>query len=87
MSAFRQSGRGPNAGVPRRRLAAAVGADGRELFYTALDGALMSVPSARGRTFSAGTPVALLRNGATTAGWRCCQRRGTYDVAPDGSDS
>ena len=57
--------------------------DGRELFYTAVDGAIMRVPIAPGPTFSAGTPVALFARRYYN-GLGLLERPGTYDVAPDG---
>jgi len=54
--------------------------DGRELFYVALDGTLMSVPvsdRASNRTF--GTPTALFQTRAHPG-----TLRNSYDVSPDG---
>jgi serine/threonine-protein kinase len=56
---------------------------GRELFYTALDGSLMSVPVQSGATFTAGTPTKLFE-GTYYAGRGVLSRGGTYDVSPDG---
>jgi tRNA A-37 threonylcarbamoyl transferase component Bud32 len=57
--------------------------DGRELFYTAVDGALMRVPIHPGTTFSAGTPTPLFARRYYN-GLGLLERPGTYDVAPDG---
>jgi len=56
-------------------------ADGRELFYRALDGKLMAVPIGAGAEFEAGSPVALFAPRAAPG------RLGLgtfYDVARDG---
>ena len=58
-------------------------ANGRELFYTALDGSLMSVPVSSGLTFAWGTPVMLFPN-SFYVGRGVLSRGGTYDVFPDG---
>ncbi len=55
---------------------------GRELFYTRLDGTLMSVPVGLGPTFTWGTSTPLLR-GPYFAG-PAVLSSGTYDVTPDG---
>ncbi len=57
--------------------------DGRELFYTALDGLLMSAPIEPGPTLAAGTPRPVLRRRYYN-GLGLIQRPGTYDVSPDG---
>ena len=57
--------------------------DGRELFYTALDGSLMSVPVSGGSTFAWGTPTKLFAN-EFYVGRGIASRGGTYDVSPDG---
>ena len=57
--------------------------DGRELFYTAVDGALMRVPVQPGATFVAGTPTPLFTRRYYN-GLGLLERPGTYDVAPDG---
>jgi len=56
--------------------------DGRELFYRALDGALMRVPIERDVAFRAGTPAQLVRSGYFAGGPGITQR--TYDISPDG---
>jgi Tol biopolymer transport system component len=58
-------------------------ADGRELFYTALDGSLMSVPVSSGPTFAWGTPTKLFAN-SFYVGRGVASRGSTYDVSPDG---
>ena len=58
-------------------------ADGRELFYTALDGSLMSVPVSSGSAFSWGTPMKLFAS-RFYVGRGLVSRGGTYDVSPDG---
>ena len=58
-------------------------ADGRELFYTALDGSLMSVPVSSGPNFSWGAPMKLFANNFYF-GRGLASRGGTYDVSPDG---
>jgi Tol biopolymer transport system component len=54
-------------------------ADGREMYYLALDSKLMSVPIDSGATFSAGTPQALFQ-----ARLQLITARGHYHPAPDG---
>jgi len=60
---------------------------GRELFYVAPDGALMSVPvdvpQARA-SFTAGVPATLIAGNAGYLGRRFNQLGRTYDVSPDG---
>jgi serine/threonine-protein kinase len=58
-------------------------ADGRELFYAALDGALVSVPVQSGPTFAWGTPTQLFPN-SFYVGRGVLSRGGTYDVTSDG---
>ena len=58
-------------------------ADGRELFYTSLDGSLMSVPVSSGPAFSWGTPMKLFANNFYV-GRGLVSRGGIYDVSPDG---
>ena len=58
-------------------------ADGRELFYAALDGSLTSVPVSAGGTFTWGTPTKLFPNNFYV-GRGVLSRGGTYDVSPDG---
>jgi serine/threonine-protein kinase len=58
-------------------------ANGRELFYTALDGTLMSIPVTQGGTFTAGAPAPVVK-GPYYSGLGMLSRGGTYDVAPDG---
>ena len=50
--------------------------NGRELFYLALDGTMMSVPVSVGKIFEPGVPVALFK--ANTTGFV------PYDVTADG---
>ena len=58
--------------------------NGRELFYTALDGSLIGVPvSSSGSTFAWGDPVRLVANNFYV-GRGLVSRTGTYDVSPDG---
>jgi eukaryotic-like serine/threonine-protein kinase len=57
--------------------------DGRELFYTALDGLLMSARVGSGATFATGTPIPVLRRRYYN-GLGLIERPGTYDVSPDG---
>lgn len=57
--------------------------DGRELYYLALDGKLMSVPVKEGRSFEAGMPTPLFETGLTVARPTASRDR-RYDVAPDG---
>jgi eukaryotic-like serine/threonine-protein kinase len=57
--------------------------DGRELFFTAPDGALMSARIGTGPTFTAGTPVRVLRQRYYNS-LGLLERPGTYDVSPDG---
>ena len=58
-------------------------ADGRELFYTALDGSLMSVPVSPSGTFAWRPPTKLFPNDFYV-GRGVLSRGGTYDVLPDG---
>jgi Tol biopolymer transport system component len=57
--------------------------DGRELYYLALDGKLMSVPLKADRTFEAGTPVPLFQT-PLTVNRNQPERDRRYDVTPDG---
>ena len=57
--------------------------NGRELFYTALDGTLMGVSVTQGAAFSAGAPAPIFK-GSYYSGLGILSRGGTYDVAPDG---
>jgi serine/threonine-protein kinase len=57
--------------------------NGRELFYTTLDGKLMGIPVTTGATFAAGTPTTILRP-TYYVGRGVLTRSGTYDVAADG---
>ena len=57
--------------------------DGRELFYTALDGSLISVPVSAGPTFAWGTPTKVFANDFYV-GRGIPSRGGTYDVSPGG---
>jgi hypothetical protein len=56
---------------------------GRELFYTGLDGALMSVPVIPGATLAIGEPARVFA-GTYFNGPTVLSMGGTYDVAPDG---
>ena len=56
---------------------------GRELFYTAIDGALMSVAVSPGTPLKVATAVRVLER-AYYGGLALLSRSGTYDVAPDG---
>jgi len=57
--------------------------DGRELFYLALDGKLMSVPVSGDAAFKAGTPVPLFQTPLTVSRNQPSRDR-RYDVASDG---
>jgi Tol biopolymer transport system component len=57
--------------------------DGRELYYLALDGKLMAVPTKTDPTFEAGTPVDLFTTPLTVSR-PIPSRDRRYDVAPDG---
>jgi eukaryotic-like serine/threonine-protein kinase len=57
--------------------------DGRELFYTRLDGALISVPVSPGPTFTWGTSTPMFA-GRYFNGSAVLSRGGTFDVTPDG---
>jgi Tol biopolymer transport system component len=57
--------------------------DGKELYYLAFDGKLMSVPVKTDRTFEAGTPVPLFETPLSVNKIRADRDR-RYDVAPDG---
>ena len=57
--------------------------DGQELFYTALDGLLMSARIGGGPALAAGTPTPVLRRRYYN-GLGLLVRPGTFDVAPDG---
>jgi Tol biopolymer transport system component len=57
--------------------------DGKELYYLALDGRLMSVPIKADRTFEAGRPVALFQTELTVNRTRPDRDR-RYDVTHDG---
>ena len=57
--------------------------DERELFFTGLDGRLMSAAVSAGESFSAGTPVSVLAQ-AYYNGLGLFERPGTFDMAPDG---
>jgi eukaryotic-like serine/threonine-protein kinase len=57
--------------------------DGRELYYLALDGKLMSVPIKADRTFTAGAPMALFETPLTVSRGQFPRDR-RYDVAADG---
>jgi Tol biopolymer transport system component len=54
--------------------------DGRELFYLALDGTVMAVPTQLTNTAGAGLPVPLFRSGVSPS-----PNVPQYDVSPDGS--
>ena len=54
-------------------------ADGRELFYLAVDGTMMAVPVGAGRSFDAGQPQALFSSNA----WRLRVSQ-VYAVTKDG---
>jgi Tol biopolymer transport system component len=56
--------------------------NGQELFYIALDGALMSVPVERGTTWAAGTPTKVIDVPYYRGGGGNDSRM--YDVSPDG---
>jgi hypothetical protein len=58
-------------------------ADGRELFYLALDGKLMAVPVKSGRMFEAGTPAPLFQTPLGVSRTQAPRDR-RYDVAADG---
>jgi Tol biopolymer transport system component len=59
--------------------------DGKELFYVARDGTLMTTPVAtKGTTFAAGAPVALFRARIVGSGTSIVGLRQQYDVAHDG---
>ena len=57
--------------------------NGRELFFTALDGTLTSLSIGPGTTFAAGPPTRVLDR-AYYSGRAVLSRPGTFDVAPDG---
>jgi Tol biopolymer transport system component len=57
--------------------------NGRELFYTGLEAAHMSVPVLPGATLATGEPSRLFA-GTYFNGLTVLSRGGTYDVAPDG---
>jgi hypothetical protein len=83
ISALSDPGSARNQLTPSGGLQPRWSADGRELFYTALDGSLMSVAVRLGPTFEWGTPMRLFPNNFYV-GRGLQSRGGTYDVTPDG---
>ena len=79
----------PNPGEGRTQISPAGGSqpkwapDGRALFYTGLDGVLMSVSTQPGATLSPGTATPVLDR-PYYGGFALLSRTGTYDVSPDG---
>jgi Tol biopolymer transport system component len=59
-------------------------ADGKELFYLALDQKLMAVPVTTGASAEVGTPAALFQTRLNTVGTLAPDNRQLYDVSSDG---
>jgi len=78
----------PEVGRERRQVSNAGGSgprwskDGKELFYLAADGALMSVQVGSGTTWNPGPPVPIVK--ASDSYFRASIVGRTYDVSPDG---
>ena len=83
VSAFPNPGEGRTQVSPDGGLTPRWGRTGRELFYSAIDGSLMSVAVSQGTTLSVGRPVRVLER-SYYGGVALLSRGGTYDVAADG---